>query len=137
MDIVATAYDKAGLSESEAQNVNNASGLADHIGDFIAKNRTREEFANEETESNYGYLSGYKPGIRGLTEQCNQLRILFPGIGFANQDLLKRNRGGRRSIFRNMPRAGSPSQLDEEPRHLRQNLQRSGAEGARRHQEGS
>jgi hypothetical protein len=85
MDIVAAAYDKTGLSEPEAQNVNNASGLADHIADFIAKNRMREEFANEETSSSYGYLSGYKP--KGLNEQCNQLRILFPGIGFANRDL--------------------------------------------------
>ena len=85
MDIVAAAYDKAGLFEPEAQNVNNASGLADHIADFIAKNRTREEFANEETKSSYGYLSGYKP--KGLNEQCNQLRILFSGIGFANRDL--------------------------------------------------
>lgn len=47
------------------------------------------EFANEEVESNYGYLSGYKKPM-GLNEQCNQLRILFPGIGYANQDLLTR-----------------------------------------------
>lgn len=45
-----------------------------------------DRFKNEEVESRYGYLSGYKP--KGLNEQCNQLRILFSGIGFCNQDLL-------------------------------------------------
>ena len=44
------------------------------------------KFADEEVSSNYGYLSGYKPN--SLTEQTNRLRELFPGIGFANQDLL-------------------------------------------------
>jgi len=99
MDIVAAAYDKAGLSEPEAQNVNNASGLADHIADFIAKNRMREEFANEEISSSYGYLSGYKP--KELNEQCNQLRILFPGIGFANRDLEARIDKGEVELSKN------------------------------------
>ncbi len=59
---------------------------AEKIAEFGVVN----EFANEEVESKYGYLSGYKPGVRGLNEQCNQLRILFPGIGYANQDLQTR-----------------------------------------------
>ena len=45
-----------------------------------------DKFKNEEVASEYGYFSGYKP--KGLNEQCNQLRILFSGIGFCNQDLL-------------------------------------------------
>ncbi len=44
------------------------------------------QFANEEVESTYGYLSGYqKP--KGLTEQANRLRELFSGAGFVNLDL--------------------------------------------------
>ena len=43
------------------------------------------QFADEEVESSYGYLSGYKP--KGITEQTNILRQLFPGIGFANEKL--------------------------------------------------
>jgi hypothetical protein len=89
MDIVAAAYDKAGLSDPEAQNVNNASGLADHIADFIAKNRTREEFANEETSSSYGYLSGYKP--KDLAGQINRLCELFPEILVSSRTLLVRS----------------------------------------------
>lgn len=38
------------------------------------------------SQSPYGYLSGYKP--KGLTEQCERLRELFPGIGFANLDMV-------------------------------------------------
>jgi hypothetical protein len=46
-----------------------------------------DKFKDEEVESTYGYLSGYtKPN--GLTTQCNRLRELFSGIGFANLDLL-------------------------------------------------
>ncbi len=46
-----------------------------------------DKFKDEEVESTYGYLSGYaKPN--GLTAQCNRLRELFSGIGFANLDLL-------------------------------------------------
>ena len=44
-----------------------------------------DKFKDEEVESNYGYLSGYKP--KGITEQTNRLRELFPGIGYANEKL--------------------------------------------------
>ena len=45
-----------------------------------------DKYKDEEVESRYGYLSGYKP--KGLTEQCNRLRELFSGLGYANLDLL-------------------------------------------------
>lgn len=98
MDIVAAAYDKAGLSDGpkgEAQRINNAylGKLSDLITNFIEKCRFREDYANEEVESTYSYLSGYtKPA--DLNAQCNQLRILFPGIGFANPDLQMRIKEG-------------------------------------------
>lgn len=44
-----------------------------------------DQFKDEEVESQYGYLSGYKPN--GLTEQANRLRELFSGAGFVNLDL--------------------------------------------------
>lgn len=44
-----------------------------------------DKFKDEEVESNYGYLSGYKP--KGITEQTNRLRELFPGIGYADEKL--------------------------------------------------
>jgi hypothetical protein len=44
------------------------------------------KFKNEEVTSNYGYLSGYeKP--KPITEQCNILRQIFPGVGYADKKL--------------------------------------------------
>jgi hypothetical protein len=45
-----------------------------------------DQFKDEEVESTYGYLSGYKQP-KGLTEQANRLRELFSGVGFTNFDL--------------------------------------------------
>ena len=48
-----------------------------------------DKFKDEEVESTYGYLSGYtKP--KSITEQCNILRQIFPGIGFADEKLAER-----------------------------------------------
>jgi hypothetical protein len=47
------------------------------------------QYADEEVESSYGYLSGYQP--KGITEQTNRLRELFPGIGYANEELAKQS----------------------------------------------
>jgi len=87
ISIVEQAYNKAKLSEDEAQRVNDTSGLSDLIAEFIAENRTTGKYKDEEVQSRYGYLSGYKKP-KGIVEQTNILRALFPGIGFVNQDLL-------------------------------------------------
>ena len=44
------------------------------------------EFADEEVVSSYGYLSGYRKP-KSITEQCNILRKLFPGVGNALEKL--------------------------------------------------
>ena len=47
-------------------------------------------YANEEVESSYRYFSGYtKP--KGITEQTDILSELLPGIGFANEDIVKQS----------------------------------------------
>ena len=51
----------------------------------IRKHSVSNQFADEEVESSYGYLSGYKP--KGITQQCNRLRELIPGVGFADEKL--------------------------------------------------
>ena len=48
-----------------------------------------DKFKNEEVTSNYGYLSGYRKP-KGITEQCNILRQIFPGVGFADEKLAER-----------------------------------------------
>jgi len=88
MSVVEAAYNKAGLTDGadgEAQRVNDTPGLADHIAAWLKEHRTTDKFKDEEVASSYGYLSGYKP--KGITEQTNVLRLLFPGIGYANEKL--------------------------------------------------
>lgn len=81
ISIVDAAYNKAGLSGEEAQNVNDTSGLSALISKFIADSRSPKLYADEEVASSYGYLSGYtKP--KDVIWQSNRLRELFPGVGF-------------------------------------------------------
>jgi hypothetical protein len=91
VSIVEAAYNKAGLSEDEAQRVNDTPGLADLIGTFIADNRLTDKYKNEEVSSKYGYLSGYKKP-KTIAEQVNILSSLFPGvsIGFADATIADR-----------------------------------------------
>lgn len=60
MRTVGDAYDKANLSEEEAQRVNEAAGLADLIGKFISDHRCADQFPDEETASSYTYPPEYK-----------------------------------------------------------------------------
>lgn len=64
------------------------------IGQFICRmsvnSRAEQDgavgqFTDEEVESSYGYLSGYKP--KGITEQTNILRQLIPSVGYTNEKL--------------------------------------------------
>ncbi len=89
MSIVEASYNKARLSEKEAQWVNDSPGLADLIADFISNNRVTNKFKDEEVVSTHGYLSGYKKP-KSIKEQCNILRKIFPEIGFANEKLAER-----------------------------------------------
>jgi hypothetical protein len=50
----------------------------------IQRLRTPADFASEEVDSSYGYLSGYQP--LGLTKQANLLRKAFTGLGYVNLD---------------------------------------------------
>ena len=79
VSIVETAYDKAGLTEVEAQRVNDTPGLSDMIAQFIAEHRTTDKYKDEEVTSNYGYLSGYKPNL--VHDQVEVLKKLFPELG--------------------------------------------------------
>ena len=48
-----------------------------------------DKYKDEEVKSAYGYLSGYKKP-KGITEQTNILRQIFPSIGFADEKLAER-----------------------------------------------
>lgn len=53
-----------------------------------------DRFRDEEVESNYGYLSGYKPEGEDLDRQIAVLQGLFPGLGGANSSYLKKVKSG-------------------------------------------
>ena len=87
VSVVEAAYDKAGLSDEEAQRVNDTPGLADLIGDFITKNRQPNQFVSEEVKSNYNYPEGYH--VRPIAEQVARLKELFPELNGANLEIAK------------------------------------------------
>lgn len=47
------------------------------------------QFADKEVQSGYAYPKGYK--VKGITEQTNILRQLFPGIGFADEKIAEQS----------------------------------------------
>ena len=69
------------LDKDNAQKlIGNGDEFQADIVDSIGKRSVSNRFVNEEIESNYAYPEGYK--VKGITEQTNILRQLFPGIGF-------------------------------------------------------
>ncbi len=76
VSIVETAYNKASLSDEEAQRVNEATGLADLVDQFIAENRLTDKFKDEEVESSYRYPQEYK-GPKPIEEQILALAKIF------------------------------------------------------------
>lgn len=62
-----------------------ASGIRETVTALLKDLSVSDKFKDEEVEWSYGYLSGYKP--KGITEQTNRLRELFPGIGYADEKL--------------------------------------------------
>src|SRR3989338_3584253 len=76
-----TALDKDGIQKL----IENGDEFQAHIIAGIKDLSVSNQFADEEVESSYAYPKGYK--VKGITEQTNILRQLFPGIGFADEKL--------------------------------------------------
>ena len=76
VSIVEAAFNKAKLSEEEAQRVNDTPGLSELVDNFIAENRVGNQFADEEVRSNYRYPEEYK-GSRPIEEQIKTLAKIF------------------------------------------------------------
>lgn len=76
VSIIEAAYNKAGLSEDEAQRVNDTPGLAELVGGFIVENRKVNRFKDEEVSSNYTYPKEYQ-GPRPIKEQIKTLAKIF------------------------------------------------------------
>ena len=78
-------YNKARLDDACAQRLNERGGeLQDGIAKLIIELTTSDQYTDEEVESKYGYLSGYKP--KPIAEQIRRLRELFPELKDATYD---------------------------------------------------
>lgn len=58
------------------------------LSTLIRELSVSNQFADEQVESRYGYLSGYQP--KGIVAQIARLRELFPKLGSANVELTNR-----------------------------------------------
>ena len=85
VSVVEDAYNKAKLSDEEAQCVNDTSGLAELVGKFIAESRRPNKFRKEEVSSNSKYPKGYK-GPKPISEQIEVLAKIFGlSLGLASK----------------------------------------------------
>jgi hypothetical protein len=83
---VEDGIDAMNLQKDGAQRlIENGGEFQTELKKLVERFSITNQYADEEVESNYGYLSGYTP--KGITEQTNRLRELFPGIGYANEKL--------------------------------------------------
>lgn len=78
ISIVEAQYNKAALSEVEAQRLNDSSGLADLIANFIADGRQPNKYKDEEVRSSYVYPDDY--AVKDIAEQVAILAELFPQL---------------------------------------------------------
>ena len=85
-DAADKALAEAGLDKDGIQKlIENGDEFQTRIITGIKELSVSNQFADEEVQSSYAYPKGYK--VKGITEQTNILRQLFPGIGFADEKL--------------------------------------------------
>lgn len=83
---VEDGIDAMNLQKDGAQRlIENGGEFQAELKKLVERFSITNQYADEEVESSYGYLSGYTP--KGITEQTNRLRELFPGIGYASEKL--------------------------------------------------
>ena len=78
--------DKVALDDSGAQRiVEHGDKLQEGLIKLLEGLAVTDQFAGEEVESSYGYLSGYTP--KSVAEQVKILRELFPELGSIDQSI--------------------------------------------------
>ncbi|HQU08307.1 MAG: hypothetical protein B7X04_04395 [Parcubacteria group bacterium 21-54-25] len=87
-DAVEKAIADYSLAKDSAQRIHGNPNWATRIREatilVLAELANPQEYKDEEVKSTYGYLSGYtKP--KDVAWQSNQLRVLFPGVGFHDE----------------------------------------------------
>ena len=85
-DAAERALKDTGLDKDNIQKlIENGDEFQARIVTGIKELSMSNQFADEEVRSSYAYPKGYK--VKGITEQTNILRQLFPGVGFADEKL--------------------------------------------------
>lgn len=80
VDLIEVAINKAKLDDECAQHVIERGGeFQEGVTALIRQLSITDEFADEEVESGFGYLSGYKP--RSVVHQMITLKTIFSSIG--------------------------------------------------------
>jgi len=78
--------DKVALDDSGAQRIiEHGDELQDGFRKLLAELSVSDRYADEEVETTYGYLSGYKP--KSVAEQAKILRELFPELGSVDETI--------------------------------------------------
>lgn len=81
---------KTSLNKDEIQKlIENGDEFQKRIITAVRELSKINQFSEEESESDSGYSSDYKN--KGIAEQTNRLRELFPGISYANKNLSEQN----------------------------------------------
>lgn len=94
-DAIEKIVTELGLDKDGAQRViEHGDELVVNIGEVALRTLSdlsvTDKYKDEEVKSSYDYLSGYKKP-KGITEQTNILRQLFPGVGNACEKLALRS----------------------------------------------
>ena len=77
MSVAGAAYDKACLSEEEAQCVNDTPGLADHIAAWLEEHRApQSKYKGKKVQPAYGYPREYK-GPKPIADQIAAIAKIF------------------------------------------------------------
>lgn len=67
----------------------------------------KDGFVDEEVPSNYGYFSGYQPGVQDLDRQIARLKNLFLGLGDASFEFLELIKSGKMDLPPNTEKWGA------------------------------
>ncbi|HNV97340.1 MAG TPA: hypothetical protein PKL13_03420 [bacterium] len=88
VNLFAAVYDKSRLDKYQAQRFNeNCGAFQKEVAELIRKYSIINQHVDEEMDSNYGYLSGYKP--KNIIEQIDILCQLFPGIDCSHETFVE------------------------------------------------
>ena len=84
--LIEDGIDAIGLSKDGAQRIIENGGRFQHALNLFVNSFAAGKYHEEnEVVSCFGYRSGYTP--KGIAQQTERLRELFPGIGYANEEL--------------------------------------------------